>query len=40
MQYGLNEAAMDAVRKWKFRPAVKEQARKGLDDLPIVFKLQ
>ncbi len=38
---GLNEAAMAAVRKWKFRPAVKEGKRvKVWMTYPIVFKLQ
>lgn len=38
---GLNEAATDAVRKWKFRPAVKEGKRvKVWMTYPIVFKLQ
>jgi protein TonB len=38
---GLNEAALAAVRKWKFRPAVKEGKRvKVWMTYPIVFKLQ
>jgi TonB family protein len=38
---GLNEAAMSAVRKWKFRPGVKEGKRvKVWMTYPIVFKLQ
>ncbi len=38
---GLNEAAMAAVRKWKFRPAVKEGKRvKVWMTYPIVFKFQ
>jgi TonB family protein len=38
---GLNEAAMAAVRKWKFRPAVKDGKRvKVWMTYPIVFKLQ
>jgi protein TonB len=38
--YGLNEAALSAVRKWKFRPAVKEGKRvKVWMTYPIVFKL-
>ncbi len=37
---GLNEAAMAAVRQWKFRPAVKEGKRvKVWITYPIVFKL-
>lgn len=37
---GLNEAAMAAVRKWKFRPAVKDGKRvKVWMTYPIVFKL-
>ena len=37
---GLNEAALTAVRKWKFRPAVKEGKRvKVWMTYPIVFKL-
>jgi len=38
---GLNEAASAAVRKWKFRPAVKEGKRVRVwVSYPIVFKLQ
>jgi periplasmic protein TonB len=38
---GLNEAALSAVRKWKFRPGVKEGKRvKVWMTYPIVFKLQ
>lgn len=38
---GLNEAAMAAVKKWKFRPAVKDGKRvKVWMTYPIVFKLQ
>lgn len=38
---GLNEAALSAVRKWRFRPAVKEGKRvKVWMTYPIVFKLQ
>jgi TonB family protein len=38
--YGLNEAALAAVRKWRFRPAVKEGKRvKVWMTYPIVFKL-
>jgi TonB family protein len=38
--YGLNEAALTAVRKWRFRPAVKEGKRvKVWMTYPIVFKL-
>jgi TonB family protein len=38
---GLNEAALAAVRKWKFRPAVKEGKRvKVWMTYPIVFRLQ
>ncbi|HSP05669.1 MAG TPA: TonB family protein [Acidobacteriota bacterium] len=40
-QSGLNEAAMDAVRKWKFRPAVKGGKRVRVwMTYPIVFKLR
>lgn len=38
---GLNEAAVSAVRKWKFRPAVKDGKRvKVWMTYPIVFRLQ
>ncbi len=38
---GLNEAAMAAIKKWKFRPAVKEGKRVRVwVTYPIVFKLQ
>lgn len=38
---GLNEAATAAIKKWKFRPAVKEGKRvKVWITYPIVFKLQ
>lgn len=40
-QSGLNEAAIEAVKKWKFRPAVKEGKRVRVwMTYPIVFKLQ
>lgn len=40
-QSGLNEAAIDAVKKWKFRPAVKDGKRVRVwMTYPIVFKLQ
>jgi TonB family protein len=40
-QSGLNEAAVTAIRKWKFRPAVKAGKRvKVWMTYPIVFKLQ
>jgi protein TonB len=38
---GLNEAATSAVRKWKFRPGVKDGKRVRVwVTYPIVFKLQ
>lgn len=40
-QSGLNEAAIEAIKKWKFRPAVKSGKRVRVwMTYPIVFKLQ